>query len=105
VDVEIEEHADGKSCTIGVRAQPGARREGCVGTWNGMLKIAVRAPAQDGRANESLLCVVAELFGLRRASVELVSGAGSRAKRFRLAMSATEVRARVAELVEGAERE
>lgn len=99
VDVHLQESDGGRTCTLSVRAQPGARREGCVGTWNGMLKIAVRAPAEDGRANERLLCVIAELFDLRRSAVELVGGQSARVKRIRLTERAASVRARIAELL------
>jgi len=97
--IRVHEEAGGRSCVLEVRAQPGARREGCTGAWNGMLKIAVAAPPEDGRANERVLALVAELFGLRRSEVELAGGRSSRTKRIRLAAAAPAVRARVAELL------
>jgi uncharacterized protein len=78
--IEIAEHADG--CILPVRAQPGARRERIVGEQGGALKIAVHAPAQDGRANEAVLEVLREALGLKRSQVELMGGASSRTKRF-----------------------
>ena len=90
---------DGRACLLGVKAQPGARRSGPAGTWNGLLKVAVTAPAEDGRANEDLACVLAEALGLRRSAVELVSGARSRVKRFRLGATAAIVERKLGEIL------
>jgi uncharacterized protein (TIGR00251 family) len=99
VSIEVHEDANGRSSVLDVRVQPGARREGCVGTWNGMLKIAVRAPPADGRANERLLLVVAEMFDVRRSEVELLAGHTSRVKRIRIACDAARARVRIAALL------
>jgi uncharacterized protein (TIGR00251 family) len=55
-----------------------------VGRHGDALKVRVAAPATDGRANEAVLALVAEEFGLARRDVELVSGQSSRSKRIRL---------------------
>lgn len=75
---------DGRATVLPVRAQPGARRSGASGVWNGMLKIAVGAPAEDGRANDELVRAIASLFGIRASDVRLVGGDRSRTKRFRI---------------------
>lgn len=98
-DVALEDVDGGSAVRLPVRVQPGARRRGVAGTWNGRLKLAVPAPALDGRANEELVRLVAELFGLRRAEVELVAGAGSRSKVLRLALPGVQCRRRLAELL------
>jgi uncharacterized protein YggU (UPF0235/DUF167 family) len=95
---------DGRSTALTVRAQPGARHTGFAGFWNGLPKIAVSAPAQDGRANAQMALVIAELFGLRPSAVEQTSGARSRRKSFRLACAPDVVNARLEEL-ERAEEE
>lgn len=97
--IEVVEVEGGRACVLAVRAQPGARREGVAGAWNGMLKVAVTAPPEDGRANERLREALAELFGLARSDVTLVSGERARSKRFRLAARAAAVRARIAEVL------
>ena len=97
--IEVVEVEGGRACVLAVRAQPGARREGVAGAWNGQLKLAVTAPPEDGRANERLCAALAELFGLRSSDVRLVSGARARSKRFRLAAPAAAVRARIAEVL------
>ena len=64
---------------FGVKAQPRARRPGLAG-GNGCLRVAVREPAEDGRANAAVLATIALALRVRRASVELVSGARSSRK-------------------------
>lgn len=80
--IKITDHAEG--CVVCVRAQPGARRNMIVGEQAGALKVAVTAPPDKGRANDSIVLVLADSLGLKRSQVELVSGATSRAKKFLL---------------------
>lgn len=97
--IELREVDGGCACTILVRTQPGAKRPGFAGTWNGMLKIAVSAPADKGRANESLVLAIAELFEIPRRAVTLVVGERTRVKKFRLEASPARLRARLAEIL------
>jgi uncharacterized protein (TIGR00251 family) len=95
VSVDVVDREPGRTCVVPVRAQPGARRAGLAGTWNGMLKLAVAAPPEDGRANAALAELLAELLGVRRGAVELVSGATARQKRFLVELPAATARARL----------
>lgn len=74
--------------TLAVRAQPGAKKTAIVGVYGegdaAQLKIAVQAPPVEGRANVTLIAFLAEMFGVPRRSVELVSGESSRSKVFLL---------------------
>jgi uncharacterized protein (TIGR00251 family) len=74
--------------TLAVRAQPGAKKTAIVGVYGdgdtAQLKIAVRAPPVEGRANDALVSFLAELFGVSRRSVGIVSGELSRSKVFLL---------------------
>ncbi|MBL8862597.1 MAG: DUF167 domain-containing protein [Planctomycetes bacterium] len=88
----------GARCALTVRAQPGARRAGFAGTWNGIPRIAVAAPPEDGRANAALAATIAELFGLRPSAVRLVAGATAREKRFELDAPEAAARARLTAL-------
>lgn len=67
-----------------VRVKPNARcsnlGQDADGTWLAQLK----APPVDGKANEELIRVVAEHFGLRKAQVTIKSGASGRLKRVQL---------------------
>lgn len=65
-----------------VHVHPGAGRTTVAGSHGDALKIRVGAPPAGGRANEACTEMVAELFGVKPANVELTSGAKSRQKRF-----------------------
>ena len=49
------------------------------------LKVAVTAPARDGRANEALLQLLARTWHLPRRNLSIVAGAASRNKTVRVA--------------------
>jgi uncharacterized protein (TIGR00251 family) len=75
--------------TLAVRALPGAKKKTAVlGVYcegeKARLKIAVQAPAVEGRANSALVEFLAEMFGTPKSYVELVSGELSRSKVFLL---------------------
>ena len=76
--IAITDHADG--CILPVRAQPGARRAGVQGEQAEALKVAVTAPAQEGRANEALIAFLAQTLSLPKSSIHLLSGQSSRSK-------------------------
>jgi len=71
-----------------IHLQPGARRSTVVGTHGGRLKIALRAPPIDGRANDELIGFLAERLQLPRAALQLVAGVASRTKRVAVACDA-----------------
>ena len=66
--------------SISVRVQPRAKRNVVVAEADGSLKVYVTAPPEDGRANEAVLDLLAEHFGVKRRQVEIVRGATSRKK-------------------------
>ncbi len=76
----IRPHAQG--VVIRVRAQPGAKRNAVVGTYNGMLKLAVTAPPDKGRANEALAELLAATLQVKRHQVELIQGPTHANKQF-----------------------
>lgn len=95
----LEDDIAGESCTLSVRAQPGARKSGVAGLWNGMLKLRVTAPPEDGRANDELVQLLARLLGVKRAAVQLIGGATTRQKRFRIELPLSVARERIDALV------
>jgi uncharacterized protein (TIGR00251 family) len=95
----LTDHAEG--LVLLVRAQPGARRNGVQGEQAGMLKVAVTAPPEDGRANQALVEVLRESLDLKRSQVELLSGQTSREKKFLIrGLKRAELEARLAELAD-----
>ena len=70
--------------TLKVKVKPGSRREELVELPDGSWVAYVKAPPVDGKANAALIALVATHFGLRRAQVNIRSGAGSRVKLLQL---------------------
>lgn len=83
---DIEAHRDGEapSVVLRVHVQPAAGRTAVAGTFGAALKVRVAAPPEGNRANEACERFVAELFGVRRDQVEVISGPSSRSKRLRI---------------------
>ncbi len=61
--------------------QPGAKQSRVVGLHDGLPKIAIKARPIDGEANEALITFLAELGGVPKRSIEILSGQTSRTKR------------------------
>jgi uncharacterized protein len=54
------------------------------GVADGRLRVRLKAPAHEGKANAELIRFVAEVLGVLRADVRLVNGAGGRRKTVRV---------------------
>jgi len=66
---------------IQIRVLPNAKRCGWMGVWNGThYKIALRAPAVDGKANEALIEFLADFFKLPKRFFTIIQGQTARAK-------------------------
>jgi uncharacterized protein (TIGR00251 family) len=67
-----------------VRVTPRASRTAIAGLFGegdeAALKIALRAPAVEGRANASLIEFLADLLGTPRSAIEIASGQHARIK-------------------------
>ena len=63
-----------------VRVQPRASRSELVGVHGDAMKVRLSAPPVDGAANEALVELIAELLGVGRRAVRIVSGESSRSK-------------------------
>ena len=64
-----------------VRVQPGASKDEVSGEMAGALKVRLRAPALEDRANEALVEFLAQLLKTPRSAVRILSGERSRTKR------------------------
>ncbi|EUA10565.1 hypothetical protein I546_3487 [Mycobacterium kansasii 732] len=68
-----------------VKAKPGSRKGPLVEIGpDGGLTIYVREPAVDGKANDAVARLLATHLGVPRSRVQMVSGATSSHKRFRV---------------------
>jgi uncharacterized protein (TIGR00251 family) len=65
---------------VGVRVNPSALRTALRGVYGDRLKVSVTAPPEDGRANQELTEALARWLELRRDSVRVAAGHGSRDK-------------------------
>ncbi|MCJ2179931.1 DUF167 domain-containing protein [Novosphingobium album (ex Hu et al. 2023)] len=68
---------------LAVRVTPGARSE-ALEVADGKLLAKVRAKPQDGKANDAVRDLLAAALGLAPSRVELLRGATSREKQFRI---------------------
>ena len=66
---------------LAVRVQPRASRDEIAGVMGEALKVRLRAPALEDRANEALCEFLARLLKTPRAAVRILSGERSRTKR------------------------
>ncbi|MGA8544092.1 MAG: DUF167 domain-containing protein [Mycobacterium sp.] len=71
--------------SVAVKVKPGSRKGPLIEVGpNGELTIYIRERAVDGKANDAVTRLLADHLQLPRSRVELVSGARSRHKRFRV---------------------
>ena len=70
--------------TFAVKVHPRARKNAITGNVGDALKIALTAPPSDGRANEACIELLADLLGVSRSAVAIVSGHASRNKVIRV---------------------
>jgi uncharacterized protein len=77
--LEVQEREG--AVTVSVRVQPRASKDEIAGEMGGALKVRLRAPAVEDRANEALVEFLAELLKTRRTAVRILSGERSRTKR------------------------
>ena len=68
---------------IAVRVTPGAKSEG-LEIVDGRLLARVRAKPEDGKANDAVRTLLAQALGLAPSRLDLLRGATSREKQFRV---------------------
>jgi uncharacterized protein (TIGR00251 family) len=66
--------------TLRVKVKPGSREEELSELEDGSWLARVKAPPVDGKANAAVIALVARHFGLRKAQVNIKSGASGRQK-------------------------
>ena len=71
--------------TFAVRVVPRASREAIEGEHGGALKVRVKAPAIENRANEALCRFLAARLNVPISAVRIVAGETSRTKRVAIA--------------------
>jgi uncharacterized protein (TIGR00251 family) len=88
----------GKMAVLQIHVVPNARSDSVVGKHGGAIKIKLRAPAVEGKANAALVRFLAEQMNLSRDTIVLQRGHKSRDKLIRIdGLSQEEVRRRLLE--------
>ena len=69
---------------IAVYIQPNSSKNEVVGEHNNMLKIKIKAPADNGKANKELVSFLAKHLHLRKNQITITKGHTSRQKELSL---------------------
>lgn len=65
---------------INIYVQPGAKKTSFEGKHGDAIKIKIKSPPLDGKANDELISFLSEKLKLKRSMLEIVSGERSRNK-------------------------
>ena len=91
--LDITEDRARGTLTLTVRIQPRASTDEIAGSIEGALKIRLRAPAVENRANEALVQFLADILKTSKSAVRIRSGQESRTKRIEISgVTAKQVR-------------
>ena len=69
-----------KGITIKIKVEPRSSRKGISGVMGETLKIRVNSPPVGGAANEELIDILSEEFGIRKTAIKIVRGNSSKDK-------------------------
>lgn len=72
---------DGERLILSLRVQPKSSKAGIEDVRDGRLRIRLNAPPVDGAANKALVELLADVFGVPKSKVALLSGETGREKR------------------------
>lgn len=75
----------GTGIRLKLKVQPKARRNAVGGAMpdadgGAVLKIAVTAPPEDGKANQAVVALLAQVLGVAKSAISVVAGATDRRK-------------------------
>ena len=59
---------------LNVKVVPSARQEKVAGKYGSGIKVRVRAPAEDGRANKALIAILANALKIKSGSIRIARG-------------------------------
>lgn len=66
---------------ISIYVQPQAPKNQIIGEHNSELKIKIKSPPVDGKANETLIAFLSDQLNLAKKNIHLISGDTSRHKK------------------------
>ncbi len=67
-------------CRLNLKITPGAPRDEVLGELGGAIRVKLRAPPVDGKANDALVRFLAEKLGVHASAIRLIVGATGRRK-------------------------
>ena len=67
-------------CVITVKVTPRAAKSEILGAESEWLRVRVKAPPVDGKANKALIEFMADLFSIKKRDIKIESGEKSRIK-------------------------
>jgi len=92
--IPIKDTAAGATFTV--KVHPRAKKNAVTGEIGDALKVALTAPPVEGKANTACIKFLAEILGVPRSSITIITGESSRQKLVRVAgLSAEELRVRI----------
>ncbi len=96
--------ADERGVILAVRAMPRAKRTEAAGMINDaegrqLLRLRVAAPPVEGAANKAIVRWLADMLGVRKSDITIVSGETARHKQVEIAGDAAELEKRLAALL------
>ena len=81
-DLSIQEVDEG--VVFDAKIVPGSSRTAISGIFGGMLKIKVSAPAEKGKANRELTDFLAGQLGVRKNSMQIITGRTKSVKQIKI---------------------
>jgi uncharacterized protein len=69
-----------KGVIFKIRVQPRSSKQELAGIQDDALKLRIKAPPVDGKANEECIRFLSELFDVKKSCISIISGLTSRGK-------------------------
>lgn len=95
----LESTTDG--LILNIHVQPKAAKNQVAGLHGDALKIRLTAPPVEGAANKMCIAFVADLLGVKKSAVSILSGETSRRKRLFIHCTAEPARKRLVHKIRG----
>jgi uncharacterized protein (TIGR00251 family) len=65
---------------VSVKVQPRASKEEVIKNSDGSLKVYVRQPPTNGKANQALIEILADFYCVRKSDINIITGKATRNK-------------------------
>jgi uncharacterized protein (TIGR00251 family) len=65
---------------INVKVEPRSSKSGIAGPYGNAIKVKLKSPPVEGKANKELIEILAKEFGIAKTDIDIISGKSSRNK-------------------------